>query len=625
MDFAREIRVDSFGVKHVEKEYIVDGQQRKRNFSLLFIVINKLYPNLQLDKLIPFTKDKDGVRKPVVTHKDTDQYMLDLWKSSGLIQEPKNPNLAVKSLHSNYQYIYHKIQELNWSEEKMAAFLVFFSENVKIGAKIVKVEDSAKAFMDSNTNQATLRQFQLIKAGISSHLIHNPALADKFCSMFDANIEKLRIEHNIAKGKIDDLISSMFRALYAVDTGSTGEASLDSLNHPFGWIENNADSIGLSDDQGWEDLAFKHIPHLFRALFLLLKAECTYDIETRHIKERSLLGGDYAHAVMLCHTVGQFNDTDKQILEKLTNGARASMKLTDIYERSNRRRIDGKVRPNIVELMKLIRGKNTAEGTRAISKFFDGLEKQFKSEGYLISDQVKESSATFNRFCLRAVETMLKLWSGETRDLAKLWDDVRDTNSLTIEHMVPVTYGSHGETAFSPFEAPSFRELLSLQGLLPQTYNSSVQDKHISDKTPVYLSKGGNWLASVSPDFYKGSGKVISVQLAEKLKENNISLTPLEGGEITLAWVEQRSAAFNALLGAYHNLGEAPAAVLGDCDYHIIDSDATEEIASGLASFTLNVRNSCSDESLFSEDVYTQGEIMNQGSDTLFNIERLQN
>lgn len=569
MVFAREVTPDAFGIPTLNKEYIVDGQQRKRNLSLFFIAINKLFPSLQLGTLIPFAKDADGVMKPVVTHADTDDYVLAVWKYKGIIPEPVKPSFAVKMLDTNYRYLVAQIRGLNWSDEKMEAFLAFFTENVKIGTTTVLVEDSAKAFMEANTNQATLRQFQLMKAGVSSHLIYDPALADKFCLGYDKDIDKLRNLFGIPKGKIDDFIISMARALYAVDTGTTGEKSLDSLNRPFSWIEQNAERIGLNTEKDWEELAFKHIPHLFRVLYLLLEAERTYKFETRHIKERAVLGGDYAQALMLAITVIHFEDTDEQILTKLNFTARLSMKLTDKYERSGRRRLDGKVRPNIVELIKAIRGKTLPEAHRAANKFFKDLEKQFKDEGYATSPQVREGAANFNGHALRAVETILKIWAGDASELPKLWDTSKSSNPLTIEHMIPTTYGSNGETAFSPFEAPNLRELLALQGMLPQNYNSSIKDRAITEKMTQYLVGGGNWLASVSPDFYTEKGKVISSRLAENLKENGIKLSPISGNEITKDWAQERSAAFNALLDTYHDLGEAPVAVPGDCDYGV--------------------------------------------------------
>lgn len=632
MVFAREVTTDAFGIPTLNKEYIVDGQQRKRNLSLVFIAINKLYPNLQLGGLIPFAKDSDGILKPVVTHSDTDEYVYAAWKYKGIMPEPSNPSSAVKMLDTNYRYLVTQIKELAWSDEKMEAFLAVFAENVRIGITTVLVEDAAKAFMEANTNQATLRQFQLMKAGVSSHLIHNPELADQFCLMYDKNVEKLKTVFEIAKGKIDDFIISMARAMYAVDTGTTGEKSLDSLNRPFSWIEQNAERIGLNTDKDWEELAFKHIPHLFRVLFLLLEAERTYKLETRHIKERAVLGGDYAHALMLAITVIHFDDTDEQILAKLNFAARLSMKLTDKYERSGRRRLDGKVRPNIVELIKAIRGKTLPEAHRAANKFFEDLEKQFKEEGYYLSSQVREGAANFNGHTLRAVETTLKIWAGEETTLPQLWDTAKSSNPLTIEHMIPTTYGANGETAFSPFEAPGMRELLALQGMLPKTFNSSIQDKPINEKTAVYLSKGGNWLASVSPDFYTGKGRVISARLAEQLKQQGIKLSPLPGDEITMEWTQERSDAFNALLDIYHDLGEAPVAVPGDCDYGaeegavetepstIVGVEEIEAIATELKATTLNVAGSESLTAADQEEQCVPGETVAQASDTSFNV-----
>jgi hypothetical protein len=46
-----------------------------------------------------------------------------------------------------------------------------------------------------------------------------------------------------------------------------------------------------------------------------------------------------------------------------------------------------------------------------------------------------------------------------------------------------------------------------------------------------------------------------------------LSCLPFLEDEITKDWIQERSAAFNALLDTYHDLGEAPVAVPGDCDY----------------------------------------------------------
>jgi hypothetical protein len=580
--FAHDFEVDSFGNRSPKISYLVDGQQRKRHLSLMITAVNKHYPSVQLGNLVPVKRSNDGVFYPVVSHPDTNAYMTELWKSKGAAVKSKpNANLSVRTLDTNYRHIEAMVKNLGWSLEKMEAFIEFFKYNVTFSTKEVLLEDAAKAFMDANTNHPNLKGYQLFKAGVSSHLNYDDSKAAAFSLTYDAYITKLITEYGVAKGKVDEHVVSILRALYATDTGTTGVASLDSLNRPWQWIEANTAKIGLITNEAWEKLAFVQIPLMFKALFIILDGEKKRAPETRYIYERQSLGGDYAHATMLSHICDFHEDSIDTLKLKLNNAAKYSIRLTDTYERSSKRRLDGKVRPKTIEMMNGLRGKTAAEGKANMIQLFKKTIEEFAAEGYTVSTSVREGSSSFNNFSLRAVESMLSEMASEDRQ-ESIWKYKAkdDSLALSIEHLIPTTYGRNGETAFTVFDAPNYRELLCMQGLLPLSYNSAIQDKPIKDKLSTYLLGGGIWLSSLSEGFYNDKSEVQSVKLREALKANKLSLTPIQGDEIDMDFIEKRNDLFNVLLDMYHNLAGLEVEIASPDDSEGESESRLESVAS---------------------------------------------
>lgn len=543
--YAHEVTVDSFGVKTIVKRWLVDGQQRERHFDLLLTAINKVYPSIQLGDVMPVRYSKEGTVTPSVSHPSTDPFMVEIWEATVHTGKYKNTkNINSRRLQENYNRIYDFVANLGWSIEQMTAFVAYLKHNVLFAYKEVMVEDAGLAFIDENTNNNNLREYQIIKAFNATNN-KNAELDELIEDTFENGVESL-LNAGIPEGKIDIVFTHITRGLYAFDVGSTGKASYEEGKRCGQYLTRNAKKHGFNKSSDFEHFALVTLPKRIKAYLMIVEATATYNEATKYIHKLKQLGGDYVDSAML--SAVSDDDSEAEMKAKMNLVAHSLYMLNLNHAISNKLFTEGKYKPAVIEIMNNIRNKDfnkiRSELKRIINRRVNEMRVEHPRMAYITENNSSNNKSS--RVLLQEVEDILIRASGEG-NLPQLWNkDNFSTLYFTREHVVTTTFGKNEETM--GISAFSHRSLLCLQGMIASSYNSQIGDIALADKLPVYLRSGGHWLGSLSSDYYNENGEPRSVKLRKWLAEKGIKLTPLPEEGLTEDFIEEHNKAFNQLV-----------------------------------------------------------------------------
>lgn len=525
----------------VTKNYIVDGQQRMRSFQLMLIVINNLYPKLELGGYIRTNKNAVSGKVPIIDDPVTNATVISL--SQGIVPTYKGVNSSIKNLIANYKHLYKMFVEMAWSEEKMEAFVGWVLYNVQLGYKKCAPEDAPRVFVQSNTDNQNLEQHEIFKSVLIRDFEQDEEKAKAFDTMWNNGWDGINDKYRISSAKYDEIFAAFMRGLFGTETGTTATKNFDTIAKKGGvWFNKNKTALGLNDSEKTFDFAMKVIAQVFKTLDWALSAMREYSKETEFVFFADQLGVNYLLPLMTSVTAA--GDTEAVAKHKMNVLAFAATKLTLEYSLRNKSREDGKVRPLTVDLMNSTRNKSPKDMVSSLKEIVTKFTNIMEEEGHQpnLSPNRHELTEGTARF---VVQLATHFWEEVDKgyvDVNFVWLG-KKLSAPTLEHTIASKFSFYLESCIFTDEADhqKKRETLAIIGILPQSVNSQLGDAPLPEKFNAYMAKGGAWLSLMAPQSYN-NGVVISTNIRRFVKANTqFVLAPIAGELITLEDISLRN------------------------------------------------------------------------------------